>query len=174
MTSNWALPRTVTQYVEQGAEDAHVSWIDRNNFHSLKNLDGKFIQTSRDLLHIARAPRNSILEKTYYLKITNFDFENLPTTLTGIELRLSMNRSGRITDDTVQLCLNDAEIGINLANLNLDPKKIYGGETILWDTALSISDIATPSFGIILRFKSHPNWPHRCSPLIDAVELRIH
>ena len=174
MTSNWALPRNVIQYAEESAEDFHVPWLEKNNFGGLKNLDGKSIQTTRDLLHIARDPRKSITEKTYFLKITNFNFQNLPATVSGIELKLSMNRYGRITDDTVQLCLNDQEIGTNQANLNLDPKKIYGGDTILWDTNLSISNVSNSTFGIILRFKSHPNWPHRCSPLIDATELRIH
>jgi hypothetical protein len=174
MTSNWALPRNIIQYAEESAEDFHVPWLEKDNFSGLKNLDGKSIQTTRDLLHIARDPRKSITEKTYFLKITNFNFQNLPATVSGIELKLSMNRYGRITDDTVQLCLNDQEIGTNQANLNLDPKKIYGGNAVLWDTNLTVSNVSSPTFGIILRFKSHPNWPHRCSPLIDAVELRIH
>lgn len=174
MTSNWTLPGTVTQYVEEGGEDAHVSWIEKNNFYSLKNKDGRSIQTVNDLLHIARDPRYDIIQKTYFLKITNFNFSNLPQQITGIEARLIMNRFGRITDDTVQLCLEDQLIGENKANLNLDPIKIYGGENILWDTSLTISDISQPSFGIILRFQSHPRWPHKCSPLIDTVELRIH
>jgi hypothetical protein len=174
MTSNWALPRNITQYAEEGAEDAHVSWLETNNFNGLKNLDAKSVRTTRDLLHIARDPKIDLTEKTYFLKVTNFNFQNLPQTVTGIELRLSMNRYGRITDDTIQLCLNDNLIGSNNADLNLDLKKIYGGENTLWDTTLTTTQITDPSFGVVLRFKSHPRWPHRCSPLIDAVELRIH
>lgn len=174
MTSNWALPRNVTQYAEEGAENVHVSWLETNNFNSLKNLDGKFIRTTRDLLHIARDPKVDLTEKTYYLKLTNFNFQNLPQIVSGIELRLSLNRYGRITDDTIQLCINNNLIGTNQANLNLDLKKIYGGENMLWDTTLTAEQISNESFGVILRFKSHPRWPHRCSPLIDAVELRIH
>jgi hypothetical protein len=43
MTTNWTLPRSVTQYAEEGGEDAHVTWADTNGFYSLKNLDGKFV-----------------------------------------------------------------------------------------------------------------------------------
>lgn len=174
MTSNWALPRTVSQYAEEGAESAHISWEEIDSFSALKTLDGKSIKTVSDLVHIARDPKHDVKQKTYFLKITNFNFENLPDLISGVELRLSMKRYGRITDDTVQLTLNDQLIGTNQANLDLGLIKIYGGENILWDTSLSKDNILNPSFGIVLRFQSHPQWPHRSSPLIDAVELRIH
>jgi hypothetical protein len=174
MTTNWTLPRTITQYAETGGEDAHVSWLEVNDFHGLKNLDGKSVRTTRDLIHIAREPRHDIKEKTYYLKLTNFNFVNLPATLSGIELKLSMNRVGRITDETIQLCRNDDLVGDNHASLNLDLIKIYGSETDNWNTNLTMSDIQNSSFGVVIRFQSHPNWPHKSSPLIDAVELRIH
>ena len=80
MTTNWTLPRTITQYAEVGGEDAHVSWQETDDFHGLKDLDGKSVRTTRDLIHIAREPRHDLTEKTYYLKLTNFNFVNLPTT----------------------------------------------------------------------------------------------
>lgn len=174
MISNWALPRAISQYAEEGGETAHISWIERDNFSGLKQLDGKSIQTSTDLLHIARDPKIDLTQKTYFLKITNFNFSNLPTLLTGIELKLTMKRQGRITDETIQLCVNDELIGDNQATLILDPVKIYGGTNTLWNSNLTKLDIEQESFGIILRFQSHPRWPHKCSPLVDAVELRIH
>ena len=85
-----------------------------------------------------------------------------------------MNRLGRITDETVQLCRNNELIGDNHASLNLDLIKIYGSDTDNWNTNLTMSNIQNSSFGVVLRFQSHPNWPHKSSPLIDAVELRIH
>lgn len=174
MTSNWALPRTVSQYAEEGADSVHILWEETDSFNGLKNLDGRSIKTTKDLMHIARDPKHAILQKTYFLKITDFVFENLPPVLTGIELKLSMKRQGRITDDTVQLSLNNQLVGLNQANLSLDPIKIYGGENTLWDSALSITDISNPLFGVVLRFQSHPRWPHKSTPLIDAVEIRIH
>lgn len=174
MTSNWALPRSVNQYSDPDAENIHVSWIEERQFAAIKNKDGSSIKTSRDLLHIARDPRNDILEKTYYLRCTNFDFVNLPNLISGIEIKLSMNRFGRITDDTIQLTLNDNLIGENQATLDLNPIKIYGGTTDLLGTNISLSDLQNSTFGIVLRFKSHPNWPHKSSALVDAVEIRIH
>lgn len=174
MASNWALPRTIIQYAETGAEDSHISWLELDNFSNLKFKDGKHTKTVRDLLHIARDPKTDIKEKTYYLKLTNFNFENLPDTLSGIELKITMNRFGRITDDTVQLVLNNNFIGDNAADLELNPIKIYGNSTTLWNTNITISDVLDNSFGVVLRFQSHPKWPHKSTPLIDSVEIRIH
>lgn len=174
MTSNWALPTQVYQYSEQGAEDSHVSWQDVNDFYSLKNKDGRSVKTSRELLHIARDPKRDITEKTYYMRITGFNFLNLPNTVSGIELRLTMNRFGRITDESVHLCLNEELIGKNQATLDVNPIKIYGSETSLWDTNLTKENLLDPTFGVVLRFQSHPNWPHRNSAMIDSVEIRVH
>lgn len=173
MNSNWALPTSVTQYAEEGAT-THVSWVDTNNFYSLKNNDGRSIKTSRDLLHIAVQPRHDLVEKTYFLKITGFNFINLPSTLSGIEMRLTMNRYGRISDETIQLCLNNNLIGDNQTDFSLDPIKTYGSDVDIWNAAITIADVQRPEFGVILRFRSHPNWPHKSSALIDAVELRVH
>lgn len=174
MASNWALPSTVIQYAESGFETTHVSWNDSNDFSPLKNKDGYHIKTNRDLVHIARDPRHDITEKTYFLKITNFNFDNLPVSLSGIEIKLTMNRFGRITDDVIQLTHNDELLGENKADLILDPIKIYGSEFDTWNSSLLINDVQNSSFGVILRFESHPNWPHKCSALIDAVEIRIY
>lgn len=174
MPTNWTLPNSIIQYAETGAEDRHVSWLEIDNFSALKSLDQRSIKTRRDLVHIARDPRHDIIEKTYYLSLTGFRFNNLPINLSGIELKLSMNRFGRITDDEILLCLNGESIGENQATLDLNPTKIYGDQTSLWNTNLSISDVQNPSFGCIIRFQSHPKWPHRSTALIDAIEIRIH
>lgn len=174
MTTEWTLPRTVTQYAEPGGEDGHVTWLEVDSFSSLKAFDGKSVRTTRDLLHIAREPRHDITEKSYYLKITNFNFTALPQTLSGIELKISMNRVGRITDETVQLCLNNDLIGLNRATADLSLIKTFGNEADMWGTNLTMQDIQNLSFGIVLRFQSHPDWPHKSTPLIDSVELRIH
>lgn len=174
MTSNWALPRSVIQYSEEGAELFHVSWDETDAFTAVKNKDGKHIKTSRDLLHIARDPKKDITEKTYFLKLTGFNFVNLPEQISGIELKLSMNRFGRIMDDTIQLTLAGSVIGENLADVILDPIKVYGGTNEMWQTNLTPLDVVDETFGVVLRFKSHPHWPHKTSALIDSVELRIH
>lgn len=174
MSTNWALPSIITQYSESGAEDKHVAWDNERNFSSLKSKDGSHTKTIRDLLHIARDPKHDILEKTYFLKLTGFQFMNVPQSLSGIELKITMNRFGRITDDTIQLCLSDNLIGQNFADLNLAPIKIYGSATDLWNTSLTSNNILENTFGVVLRFQSHPRWPHRSSAFIDAVEIRVH
>ena len=174
MTTAWTLPTLITQYSEIGAEEFHIDWLDVSNFAGLKTLDQVSIKTTRDLIHIARDPKHDILQKTYFLKLTGFDFTDVTESVNGIEMKMTMNRGGRITDDTVQLCLRDSLIGKNMASLTLDPIKLYGSNDNIWETSLSIEDIQDPTFGITLRFQSHPRWPHRSSPLIDAVELRLH
>ena len=74
MTTEWTLPTTIIQYAEPGGEDAHVSWLDNNDFNSLKSLDGKSVRTSRDLFHTAREPRHDLTDKTYYLQLSSFNF----------------------------------------------------------------------------------------------------
>ena len=174
MTSNWALPTSIIQYAETSAEDIHVSWVNVDDFYSLKNLDGRYVRTSRDLVHIAKQPRHDYVEKTYYLRATGFNFYNLPESVSGIEMKLSMNRYGRITDETIQLCLNEKLMGDNKATRNLDLEKKFGGETDTWEAGLSIADIDNSTFGVLIRFQSHPDWPHKCSALVDAIQLRVH
>lgn len=174
MSTNWALPTTISQYSEQSAENAHIRWDDVNNFSSLKYSDGKFVKTERDLLHIAREPKHDITEKTYYLRLTGFTFTNIPNIISGVEMRLTMNRFGRISDDTVQLCLNGDVIGNNFADVNLEPITVYGSNSDLWDSNINLISIQDASFGVVLRFKSHPLWPHKHSALIDSVEIRVH
>jgi hypothetical protein len=173
MATNWTSPNTIEQYAESDAENIHVSW-DASEFSNLRNLDGRSVKTVRDLLHIARDPRHDIVEKTYFLRVSNFNFVRLPDTLSGIEVRITANRYGRITDDTVQLCLGGTLIGENQATLELSPIKTYGSSESRWSANLSMSDIQLSSFGVVVRFKSHPSWPHKCSVLIDAIEIRVH
>lgn len=174
MSSNWAYPTQISQYAEDEAENLHVSWEEKDNFYSLKYNDGRHIKTIRELIHIARDPKHDILEKTYFLKLTGFNFTDIPAALNGIQVKIKMNRSGRITDDTIQLCLNDELIGNNQANLDVNPIKIYGEENNLWGTSVNLSNVLDNSFGVVLRFKSHPKFPHKTSAMIDSVELRIY
>jgi hypothetical protein len=113
--------------------------------------------------------------KTYYLELTGYNFLYLPDVVTGIEARLTADRRGRITDEQTLLCLNGTMMGDNKADLLLDPKKTYGGETDRWGMEnLSRADLQNSSFGITIRFQSHPHWPHSDGAAVDSVELRIY
>jgi hypothetical protein len=96
MATNWALPSSIEQYSEDQAENIHITWT--GDFNNLTRSLGRSIKTSKDLLHIARDPRHDIVDKTYYLRVTNFNFNYIPNVVSGIEVRLSTNRYGRITD----------------------------------------------------------------------------
>ena len=176
MTTEWTFPTIISQYPEPEAESAHIQWDDSKGYYAIQNRDDKqSLMTNGTLYHFSRSPKTDIRTKTYFLKVQGFNFLNLPVVLSGIELRLSTNRFGRITDETIQLCMGNELLGDNLADLILDPIKVYGSGTHLWNIKnLSITDIQNPNFGVVIRFQSHPQYPHRDGAYINAVELRIH
>jgi len=161
----WTLPRSISQYAESGADALHISWRSPLSFP---------LTTQRDLLHIARSPKLDDTDRTWYLRFTGFDFVALPEVITGLAVRVTADRRGRITDETLQLCLASEALGKNRANLDLSPIKIYGGETDLWDAQLRASDLQDPEFGVLLRFQSHPHWPHKDSARLVRVELQLY
>lgn len=170
----WTLPTTVVQYAEPGAEDYDISWDSDTDFREIKIADQTYIRTVKDLLHISRSPKLDVTMKTWYLRCTGFNFLNTPDAISGIQLRLIGNRRGRITDDTIQLCLQEQGVGKNQANFDLSPAKIYGNKTDLWETQLTNVDIQDPTFGVLIRLQSHPHWPHKDSAFLSSVELRIY
>lgn len=175
MATSWTNPTTFIQYPEEGGEASHIQWDTSGSFNELRNPNGHTVDTIGNLIHVARSPKPDIKNKTYYIRCTGYNFQNLPASISGIELKLTTKRSGRVTDDTIQLCLNEATIGENQASLAINPIKVYGGETALWGlSSLSVSDVQDPTFGVVLRFQSHPSWPHNTPAGIDSVELRIH
>lgn len=174
MTTNWALPTSIQQYAESGADNIHITWFEFDNFSSIKTKNEKSIRLTKNLQHIARDPKHDLTNKTYFLRCTNFTFLNLPNVIQGIEVKLTLNRFGRVTDDTVQLCLNENLIGDNKATLDLEPIKVYGSYNDLWNANLQPADFLNTTFGIVLRFRSHPNWPHSSNILIDAIEIKVY
>lgn len=175
MTTSWTTPTTISQYAEQDSEDFHVKWDDSNGFVDLMSTNEQSVGTMGSLYHIARSPKTDIINKTFYIKATGFNFSNIPDEISGIEVRIKMNRRGRVTDDTVQLCYGDDIISENKADLIILPVKVYGDSTDTWNIkSLTSIDLTSGLFGIILRFKAHPKWPHRDAAFIDSVEMRIH
>ena len=161
MTTPWTNPTTLTQYAEEGAESVHVQW------------DNSLRSTNGCLEHIARSPKHDLRTKTYYLKATGFNFQNLPETISGVELRLSVKRRGRVTDETISLVIND-QVSENRATLDLAPTKLYGNETDVWAMENLSIETLDNNFGVVIRLQAHLYWPHKDPAFIDAVELRIH
>lgn len=173
MTTSWFYPNSVTQDYEVVE---HIPWNDVNNFSTLKHPDGNFCTLSAPLLHIANSYTNDVKMKTWYLYLTQFNISSaaIPASISGLEVELNMNRGGRITDDTIQLLYNGNLIGENRADFDLSPKKLYGGVTDLWGITPTISLLTNSTFGVAVRFQSHPSWPHNEYPRIDYIRVRIH
>lgn len=113
-------------------------------------------------------------------------------TVTGIEFNLVMERYARIEDLLVQLTLGGNLIGDNRAStINPVPADIYTGDDYgvimdppgnnytygsssdLWGTALTSADIADPTFGIVVSFRSNPAFPHRDLAYLYQLGIRI-
>lgn len=110
----------------------------------------------------------------------------------GIELLLDVKRVARIEDLVIQLTLNGQLIGDNLAS-TINPvqsdmytgdfttpvnpvgdRHIYGSGTDLWGTTgLTAANIADPTFGVVVSFKSNPIYPHKDLAYLSQVALRI-
>lgn len=175
MTTYWVSPNHVVQFSEPEAEQVDVAWDDANQFKQIITKDKRSLSTAGLLKHIARSPKNDIKNKTYNLRATGFKFQNVPSTISGIAVRINVQRFGRAMDDLVQLSLNGKEIGNNQADMELLPEKIYGSSSDLWGLdAILKQDIEDESFGVTVRYKAHPNWPHASSVLIDSIEMRIY
>ena len=171
MTTNWAFAGTIIQEAEI---IQHAKWRgEETGFSGIKTDLYGAINTETDLYHIANPTVNDIKTKTYYLYLTNFNLINVPDVIAGVEVVIAMNRKGRITDETVQLRYNNEFIGRNLADFKLDQTKTFGSSTDYWSCELTKAMINDPSFGLGIRFQSHPSWPHRDSPMINYIKLRV-
>lgn len=179
MTTSWTRPTTIRQYSEA---DTNIAWRDEQFFELLSASSGSCI-TVEPLLHIARSPKTDLIFKTWYLELTGFNFTNLPETISGISAIISMDRGGRIIDETIQLTFQGELIGdnrpagimnpITRASL-LAPITNYGSVTDTWDIKnLTLDMVTDPSFGITVRYQSHPHWPHRTAPALRSIQLQI-
>lgn len=175
MTTPWTNPTTVTQFADDGAENVHISWDSSNNYANMKSDNEQGVGSMQALYHSARSPEVDVNSKTWYIRATGYRFSNLPEIVSGVELRLKTKRGGRVTDDVVQLCFEGEEIGDNRADLIVNPLKFYGGNNDMWGVKnLNSLIVCDNSFGVTLRFKSHPQFPHRDAVFIDSVQIRIH
>lgn len=186
-------PRTIIQYAEY--PEADVSWsnnqadstiIDTPDYNFADPNTGagnkNIIQTVKNLSHIPNPTRGPKLDKTYYLKCTNFNIRDLPSTITGITVTINAQRYGRIVDETVCLIHNDQIISENKTNLQAlreghlrnDNDQTYGNNTDLWGAELTREMLEDESFGLLLRFASNPLYPHRDTIEIYRIVLTVH
>ena len=169
MSTVWTSPTAVTQYAE---DESHIRW--GKNDSDFAKIIPAGVTLSAPLLHISRQPRNDITMKTWFVQATNFNFQNLPNTISGIKFRLTANRVGRVFDDTIQLTCNGTLLGVNKCSATVDPIQVYGSETDTWGVDNLTDIIQDSTFGIVVRLRSHPSWPHSTTPMLRSLELQIY
>lgn len=168
MPTLWTTPNTISQFAEY---DTHVPWENVNDFAYLKFPYEGSVKTTKSLLHVAVSRDNPVKMKTFFLRISGFQFADLPDVIQGLEVEIACDRGGRITDDTVQLYQNNDFIGENLADSDTHPIKIYGSQTDNWGVDIN-NYIKNSGIELVLRFQSHPLYPHNSTPLLDSVRAR--
>lgn len=172
-------PNSVEQVSE--APEYEIAW----QSSAASNTDyllNKRWRTVKDLKHIANPATGDLRNKTYSLVCTNFQMTNLPSTISGVELRLNAQRNGRIVDEVIQLTYQGQAIGKNNfvyltdseGHLTLKNQAIYGSATDLWDFELTPEVLQDPTFGVIIKFQSHPYYPHSSGMLVESVLLTVY
>jgi len=186
-------PKSIVQYAEY--PDINISWTNNasdttiidNPDYNLANANTgagnrNNISVIKPLTHVSNLSFGPKLDKTYYLKCTNFGFKGLTDALTGITLTLDTQRFGKIVDDTVCLVYKDQVISKNKTDLSTHREgqlrngnvQTYGGETDLWDAELTNEMVMDPSFGVLLRFASNPMYPHKEGMLVYSVLMSVY
>jgi hypothetical protein len=178
--TQYYVPRTVVQYAEY--PDVNVSWT--NNFNDATVIDQpeynlanpntgagdrNVLTTVKPLQHIPNSGRGAVLDKTFYLKCSNFEFDVAPNNITGVAVELHTQRNGRVVDDTVAFMLNNEVISENRTNLasiregrvRNNNVQTYGGDGDTWGMTLTPELFADPTFSLLIRFSSNPLYPHR-------------
>jgi hypothetical protein len=168
-----------------------------------KNLEyitsnNSYAVSAKPLYTISGLWMEKFLSNTSILYLTGFNFPDTEQTVTGIELQLHVLRSARIEDLVIQITegglgLDGMPIpqGENIASI-INPVQssmyisefaelvnpvgdynIYGGATNMWGATLTSADIASPTFGVSISFRSNQIYPHTDLAYVNQVALRI-
>ena len=167
--------------VEIISNENEISWKTTPSRNVNFLLESRW-STVRSLKHIANSASGNIRERTQALICTNFQIDKLPDIITGLEVKITAQRNGRIADEIIQLTYQGNPIGANnfiyLADseghIKITNETIYGNPTDLWGTELTPDILTDPSFGIILKFQSHPYFPHNVGISLDEVLLTVY
>jgi hypothetical protein len=178
MPTQWFYPFS---YSFHQIDDTDVAWLD--DFTHVVNEDK--IGTSSGILQSRHndLAGGHIRNKTELVKLSNFNFSNLPDVINGIELHISCNKNGRILEDTLHFSdvnelISDSKFSWNGRDLeyfhaNFDNEAYYGGPTDTW--GLDVSQVVFDSdFTLNLRYQSHFFFPHKSCIIIDTVRIRFY
>ena len=134
------------------------------------------------LRHRSNPACGDLRDRTWDIVCTNFNMTVLPSEISGLQLDILGQRNGRIVDDMIQLTYQGLPIGNNNfqyvldadGHFYLDNQTTYGGTTDLWGIELTPELLQDPSFGVILKFQSHPYYPHSCGMFLDSVSITVY
>jgi hypothetical protein len=137
-------------------------------------------RTVQDLKHRSNPATGDIVDSTWSLYLTDFGIQE--TNILGLKFHLVAQRNGRIVDQTIQLCYQNQLIGVNKVDYTTDTEghlplsndTAYGGPEDVWGVSDLGSKITDPSFGIVIKFQSHPYYPHSCGLRIDQMSLTVY
>jgi hypothetical protein len=147
-----------------------------------ESIAGLRYQTASHLIHLSNPACGDLRSSTQALSFTNFNITGVPEVISGIVLQVNTQRNGRATDEIIQLTYQGVAIGTNHVDyytdteghLTLDNSATYGSSTDTWGVDLTPAMLQNPSFGVILKFQSHPYYPHSSGMFIDSVSLTVY
>jgi len=121
--------------------------------------------------------------RTQQLRVTGFGV-NITGTVVGCEIEIQGQRYNRCADWDIRLVHAGDKIGdhqrikIELNDRDqpnyISNTETYGSSTSTWGADLSAAVINDPTFGVSIELVSHPITPHRDTPSIDSVSLRVY
>jgi len=195
-TTPFRIPTTVTQI----SVPNNITGIDSIPWKNLEYItsNDSYAISAKPLYTISGLWMEKFLSNTSILYLTGFNFPDIQQVVAGIELQLHVLRSARIEDLVIQLTNGGLDlngmpimIGENLAStvnpvqsdmytgdyttplLQVGDYNIYGGATNMWGATLTSANIASPTFGIVISFKSNQIYPHNDLAYVNQVALRI-
>lgn len=174
MPTPWTYPTTVTQFTDSPSR-LRILW-NSQYFNSARFDDGSRISTVAPLHHIPNSFSGDRTMKTWYLQLSGYKL-NVLRPLAGLQLKLHSERSGRIIEETVQFMYQSKFVGDNKADADISQIKYFGGKDTwgflpVTDTTATLTILNSSTFAVAVRFQSHPEWPHRESPMVEYVAIR--
>lgn len=161
------------------------------NYNSSVLSENACAVTVRPLYTMSGFWQEKFQSSTDQLWCTGYNFTDTGRTVLGVELALDIKRAARIEDLVIQLTLGGVLIGNNLASI-INPVQadmytaeraiaptpvpdysIYGSSTNMWGTTLTSSQIADPTFGVVVSFQSNVIYPHKDLAYLHKARLRV-
>ena len=163
-------PTTASQIVWA---DSSVSLISSGYFsfpYSLGDTAGNVNLFATNLTGGKSFP--AIVQTTNYAPAVPSTISYVPTIL-GIEVQFNSLRVNRVQDYIVQLVLNGALVGDNIADPITDNLKTYGSPTNIWNSSIALTDMSNATFGVAISLRSNVLTPHSDLGYLDQVRMRI-